>query len=213
MQPDRRFVLLAPLALGACSGIPGLGPPANVYDLSPKSTFAATLPTVEWQLIVEEPTASGGLDSPRIALKPNAYELRYFATSRWTARAPVMVQTLMVESFENTRKIVAVGRETVGLRSDYNLKTDLREFQAEYIEDTAVPTIRVAMRARLVRQPRQDIVANRAFEATVKAADGNFMSVLAAFDDALNKVLKGVVEWTLTAVPAERPNRRRNEGA
>lgn len=209
MQPDRRFVLLAPLALGACSGIPGLGPPANVYDLSPKSTFASDLPTVEWQLIVEEPTASGGLDSPRIALKPNPYELRYFAESRWSARAPVMVQTLMVESFENTKKIVAVGRETVGLRSDYNLKTDLREFQAEYFDNALVPTIRVGMRARLVRQPRQDIVANRAFDAVAPAADGNFLSVLAAFDDALNKVLKGIVEWTLTAVPPERPGRRR----
>lgn len=213
MQPDRRFLLLGPLALGACSGIPGLGPPSNVYDLSPKSTFAGNLPTVEWQLIVEEPTASGGLDSPRIALKPNAYEVRYFAESRWTARAPVMVQTLMVESFENSKKIVAVGRETVGLRSDYNLKTDLREFQAEYIEDTMVPTIRVGIRARLVRQPRQDIVANRAFEAAVKAADANFSSALVAFDDALNKVLKGVVEWTLTSVPPERPGRRRSEGA
>lgn len=212
MQPDRRFLLLAPLALAACSGIPGLGPPANVYDLSPKSTFSPDLPRVEWQLIVEEPIASGGLDSPRIALKPSAYELRYFAESRWTARAPTMVQTLMVESFENSRRIVAVGRETVGLRSDYNLKTDLREFQAEYLDDPMVPTINVSIRARLIRQPRQDIVGNRAFTASVKAADGNFNSVLAAFDDALNKVLKGVVEWTLTLVPPERPGRRR-EGA
>ena len=213
MQPDRRFVLLAPLALGACGGLPGFGPPDNVYDLSPKSTFTPSLPTVEWQLVVEEPTASGGLDSPRIALKPNAYELRYFATSRWTARAPVMVQTLMVESFENTRKIVAVGRETVGLRSDYNLKTDLREFQAEYFDSATKPTVRVSMRARLVRQPRQDIVANRAFESAVMAADANFNSVLAAFDDALNRVLKGIVEWTLTSVPPERPGRRTTPAA
>ena len=64
------------------------------------------------------------------------------------------------------------------------------------------------MRARLVRQPRQDIVANRAFESAVMAADANFNSVLAAFDDALNRVLKGIVEWTLTSVPPERPGRR-----
>ncbi len=208
---DRRFFLGGALALGGCGGLPGLGPPDNVYELSPKNTFRADLPTVRWQLIVEEPTASGGLDTTRIALKPNHFELRYFAQSRWTARAPAVVQTLMAQSFENTKKIVAVGKETLGLRSDYNLKTELRHFQAEYIEDPKVPTVRVSMRALLIRQPRQDIIANSAFESTWKAKDAAFPSVLEAFDEALNKVLKGVVEWTLTSVPPERPVRRGGE--
>jgi len=205
---DRRLFLGGALALGGCGSFPGLGPPANVYELSPKSSFRTDLPVVSWQLIVEEPSASGGLDSPRIALKPNPYEVRYFAESRWSARAPVMVQTLLVESFENTKRIVAVGKETLGLRSDYTLKTDLREFQAEYVENENIPTIRVGMRAMLVRQPRQDIVANASFERTERARDGSFPSVLAAFDASLDRVLRGIVEWTLTSVPPERPGRR-----
>ena len=39
-----------------------------------------------------------------------------------------MVQTLLVESFENTGKIVAVARKATDIRADYVLKTDLREF-------------------------------------------------------------------------------------
>ena len=48
-----------------------------------------------------------------------------------------MVQTLMVESFDNFRCVVSVGRDTIGLRADYVLKSELREFQAEYagVED------------------------------------------------------------------------------
>mgnify|MGYP003345153382 CR=1 FL=1 len=41
------------------------------------------------------------------------------------------MQTLIIESLENSGKIVAVGRESVGLRADYILQSDLREFQAE----------------------------------------------------------------------------------
>ena len=37
------------------------------------------------------------------------------------------LQTLIIESFENSGRIVAVGRESVGLRADFTLKTELRE--------------------------------------------------------------------------------------
>ena len=36
------------------------GPPANLYTLTPKNTFAKGLPKVIWQLVVEEPMAAGG---------------------------------------------------------------------------------------------------------------------------------------------------------
>ena len=69
------FVLLG------CDGLlPSLGgPPPNLYTLTPKSTFAKGLPQVKWQLVVEEPVASGGLNVDRIALRVSATELKYFA--------------------------------------------------------------------------------------------------------------------------------------
>jgi cholesterol transport system auxiliary component len=47
----------------------------------------------------------------------------------WVDTAPRLVQTLLVESFENSRKIIGVGRQSVNLRTDYALIIDLREFQ------------------------------------------------------------------------------------
>ena len=43
-----------------------------------------------------------------------------------------MVQTRIVNSFENSRKIVAVARESIGLRANYVLQPDLRNFEAMY---------------------------------------------------------------------------------
>jgi len=197
---------LAALGLGllamGLSGCEGLilnlaGPPANLFTLTPKNTFAAGLPSVPWQLVVEEPLASGGLNVDRIALRATATELKYFARARWTERAPHMVQTLLVESFENSGAIVAVGRKAIGLRSDYNLITELREFQAEYFAPDGVPTIRVRLNAKLVKQPRRAIVASRTFEASVKAEGRNIRLVIGAFDQALGKVLRHTVEWTV----------------
>ena len=201
-----RWKSLAALGLGllafglsGCEGlIPTLaGPPPNLYTLTPKNTFADRLPSVPWQLVVEEPLASGGLNVDRIALRATATELKYFARVRWTERAPRMVQTLLVESFENSGAIVAVGRKAIGLRSDYNLITELREFQAEYFTPDGVPTIRVRLNAKLVKQPRRAIVASRTFEAAVKSEGKDIRLIIGAFDQALGKVLRHTVEWTV----------------
>ena len=187
------------VVLSGCEGlVPALsGPPANLYTLTPKNTFTKELRRVRWQLVVDEPLASGGLNIDRIALRHSPTELKYFARARWTERAPRMVQTLMVESFENSGAIVAVGRKAIGLRSDYNLITELREFQAEYFESDGVPTVRVRLNAKLVKQPRRAIVASRTFESTIKSEGKAMRNVIRAFDQALGKVLRHTVEWTI----------------
>ena len=169
---------------------------SNLYTLTPKSTFSEALPTVRWQLVIEEPLAGGGLDTARIATSPDPTSLNYFADSRWTERAPKMIQTLLVESFENTGRIVAVGRQAIGLRSDYNLKTEMREFQAESFGDQG-RVVRVRINAKLVRQPKQFIIASHSFEAVQPVAGVGMAAVVVAFDDALGAVLKGIVQWTL----------------
>lgn len=186
------------LMLGSCVDLPGMGTPNRLYMLSPKSMFASDLPAVKWQLVVELPVAPSGLATPNIALTRDPIQLQYYADAKWAERAPQMVQTLIVESFENSDKIIAVGRQAIGLRSDFNLKSDLREFQAEYRGGVSAPTVRVRINAKLIKQPRRQIIASQAFEAKVDAASGSMRDIVRAFDGALGKVLRRIVEWTLT---------------
>ena len=202
-------VLLLAAALPGCSAIPGLGPAPNIYQLAPKTTFHTDLPKVDWQLDVEEPLANGGLDTNRIALMTSPIEVKYFADSRWIDRVPKLMQTLLVESFENTGKIVGVGRESAGLRADYTLKSELRQFQAEFIENDKIPTIRVRLNVKLVTEPREDIIAFHNFENTAVATGGDIQSVVLAFNEATNKVLREVVEWTLTNAPPSPASHRK----
>src|SRR3546814_18973653 len=107
-----------------------------------------------------------------------------------------MIQTLMIESFENSRKIVSVGRESIGLRADFILKSELRELQAVYYNG-GLPEAWVSINAKLVQMPRRAIVASQSFDAKVTAEADTLQAVVTAFDDAAGKVLRRLVEWTL----------------
>ncbi|MCH7542728.1 MAG: membrane integrity-associated transporter subunit PqiC [Proteobacteria bacterium] len=137
---------------------PGGKEPARLFTLSPKSTFSKQLPTTGWHLNVEMPSAGSALGSPKIALRKSAFALDYYARATWIDRAPAMVQTLLVESFSNTGKIVSVTGQALAPRADYALVTELREFQAEYDGD-GPPAVRVRINAKLVQLPRRTMVA------------------------------------------------------
>ncbi len=203
---DRRTLLAglgcSTLALGGCGILPALSEPTDLYTLTPKTSFGDPLPKVNWQLIIELPVAAAGLDTSRIALQRTPYTLEYYARAAWTDNAPAMVQTLIIESFESTGSILAVGREAIGLRPDYILKTDLREFQAIYFDsDSPAPTILVRMNAKLVQMPERRIVASFTFSQQVPAASNGFEHIIESFDEALGHVIKKIVISTLTYNP------------
>ena len=196
--------------LSACTGniLPGAGnDPPNLYVLTPKTTFVTDLPKVDWQLTIPLPIADAALNTARITLRQNPISLEYYARANWVDTAPQMIQTLLVESFENSGKIIGVGRQSVTLRADYSLLTDLREFQAEYLGG-GPPRVRVRLNAKLVKMPQRTILATETFEYLVPAASSDLQAVVSAFDVALGKTLKNMVEWTLKAVPPESPRAR-----
>ena len=200
-RPRLVAALLSAVLVAGCAGmIPGRGTPPKLYSLSPKSTFSPDLPTVSWQLVVETPVGAETLNTPRIALSRDPLTLDYYGNVLWSERAPVLVQTLLVESFENTGKIVAVARKATDLRADYVLKTDLREFQAEYSGD-GPPVAHVQINAKLVKMPERTIIAAFKSERSIEAAGTEMIDVVYAFDEALGKVLRSIVEWALRAPP------------
>ncbi|GAB4359213.1 MAG: hypothetical protein Kow00114_11970 [Kiloniellaceae bacterium] len=184
------------LAPGCSLPVPGQGPPPELFRLTPKSTFREDLPAVDWQLVLEPPVADAGLNTTRIALQRSPTQIEYYARSGWADRAPLMMQTLMVESFENSGRIVSIGRESIGLRADFILKSELRELQAVYYGGGA-PQAWVSVNVKLVQMPRRAIVASQSFDGRVPAAADSLPQIIEAFDEAAGKVLRHIVEWTL----------------
>lgn len=199
----RRHFLRAAAGVGAVALLPGctsfltkVDTPPNLFRLTPKSTFGDDLFPVDWQLVVDQPYSAAAINSARIALMHNPIQIEYYARANWTDRAPDMVQGLIVESFENSGLISSVGRQSAGLRSNFVLLPEVREFQAEYLQP-GPPIAHVRINVKLIQMPDRVIVANESFDATSPAAADTVDDIVVAFDEALGKVLKNLVRWTL----------------
>lgn len=204
----RALALAASLALSGCAGfenITSVTTPAELYVLTPKSSFDPATPAVAAQIVVEEPSAAAGLNTDRIAVMPTPLRVQYFPVARWVDRAPLMVQTLLLESFENSGRVPAVGRSAVGLRADYALVTDLREFQARVPrgagpEDPLEVMVRLNVKVIDARDDR--IIGSLSFADVERAGSNGMQDVAAAFDRALGDAMREAVEWTLEIVHA-----------
>lgn len=185
-------------AVAGCADLPFNRPPSQLFVLSPKSTYDTSLPKVSWQLSVDVPIAEAGINTSRIVVRRSPIRIDYFEGVNWSDIAPRMVQTLMIESFENSQRIVGVGRQNVALRSDYSLISELREFQAETVPD-GPPRVRVRLNAKLIRLPQRVIVAGTNRESIVIAKGEGIDNIVNAFDEALGNVLKTIVTWSLQA--------------
>ena len=186
------------LALTGCASVLGLGQAPHLYRVTPtpKSTYQATLAHSAVQLLVDVPSAPAGLDTSQIALSRSAVSIDYFADSAWTDRVPLLVQTALLESFENSKAVTAIDRESVGLRADFILNTEIRHFEAVYDSADGAPNIWVAINARLIDPSGRNIVAQASFERREQASANEIPRIVVAFDEALGAVIKDIVVWT-----------------
>jgi cholesterol transport system auxiliary component len=196
--PRRRFLAGsgALCLLSGCGTLFGGNAP-RLYRLNPAVEFAADLPASRSQLVVATPQAIRSLDSDRIMLTRGPTGFDYFADAVWADQAPFMLQGLLVESFENSGKMPAVGRDGGDLTPDFILLTELRELQARYEAVDRAPVIVVRIGVKLIRMSDRRIVDALSAEAQGTATRNDIDGIVASFDDTLRPVLRQIVEWSL----------------
>ena len=196
----RRFVLAGlALAPASCSLLPQAGAPPKLYTLTPASDFPPGGARVSWQLLIDAPASTAALDTARIALSRSPTTIDYFADAAWVDRAPLMLQSLLVQSFENSGRIAAVARDSLMLRADYILSTELRHFEADYAA-AAAPTARVGLGAKLIRALDHSVAAQRRFDAAAVASANDIPAIVDAFNTAFHQAARQIADWALAAV-------------
>ena len=199
-RTDRRHALMMgagfPLVLAGCAGVlsASKAPAPTEYRLTPKLTFPDTLPRADWVLIVAEPAAEGALDSDRITVLAQGRVDR-LADVAWSDRATAMLQFLIVQAFQASGRLSAVGTDRDDLPGRYLLQSTLDAFQLEPEGQGYAAEVR--LHARLLWLPGREVVGSQLFTRRVLATDSSNSAAITAFDVAVAGVLEDLVAWTL----------------
>ena len=199
-MPRPLILLLACLALSGCSALAALdqaATPLDVHELRAPAELPDARSTSPIHLSVEMPSTGGAIETDRILVRTSPTQIAYLPDARWSAPAPRMLQTAMVETFLRTDAFAFVERRPLGPAGDLALVTSLLDFGATVAGEGA--TVEMTLVARLVRERNAAIAARRTFRRAVPVPDTSSDAILAGYAAASDAVLADLAEWVIAA--------------
>jgi cholesterol transport system auxiliary component len=187
---------LAAAFLAGCVSLLPEAEPVSVYRLS--SPEPHEWPGRDWTIVeIEAPSAPRGLSGDSIAIIASGQSISYIAGARWISPAPGLLQSLIIDTFNATQPDLAPARPDDGVRGDFELRLDMRQFEAVYDRgQSSAPVVRVRLAARLIAERGRRFVGARVFSAEVRASANRTGAIIDAFDAAASEVSTEIAAWT-----------------
>lgn len=182
------------LALAGCGSLGGPKTAVRIYAPATAITADAAWPRADWQLSVGVQSANGLLDATTIAVRPTPDVLQTYKGARWADNAPDLLQTALIEGFEDSGKIASVTRFGGTGRGEFGLVLEVRAFETVYTEGR--PEAVIEVQARLIRF-RGGKVSSQRFRQAVPGAGADIDSMVSAFGLAMSALSTEVIGWTL----------------
>ena len=169
---------------------------AHVFDLKAVQNFPLLAKIPAGQLVVPEPDVVGNLFNDEIVIRTPTGERSTSFQAKWPDTLTRVLQSRIVQSFENAKYLKTLGRQPEGLKIDYQLLIDLRSFQV-VTSDPA--TAQFAFSAKIIGETGE-ILGARIFDVQVPASTTDEAAVAAALNEAFRKAVTELVVWTIQSV-------------
>jgi cholesterol transport system auxiliary component len=174
------------VAVAGCSG----GSAARTFDLTAPREVGKVGGS-RAALVIAEPTAVQVYDSDRIIVRDAGGALSFLGGGQWSDRLPKLIQTRLIQTFENASRLGAVGRPGERIVPDWQMNCDIRMFSIDSSTGEAV----VEISAKLIGDRTGRVAGARLFTARVPAGAIDAESAALALDKALSDVLIQIVRW------------------
>jgi cholesterol transport system auxiliary component len=188
LRPATMFpMLMLAVVLAGCGGSSA----SRTYDLTAPRDVGRVAGASRAALVVAEPSTVQVFDSERIIVRDSAGALSVLSGAQWADRLPRLIQTRMIQTFENASRLGAVARPGERVLPDWQLNMDIRNFAIDSASGEAV----VEISAKLVRDRNGRVHGAQLFVARVPVGSIDADNAAIALDRALSQVLASIVRW------------------
>lgn len=191
----RGAAFILPLTAALLAGC-GTTAKNDTYDLSAAAVDGTGPSAKNRQILIADPTALKALSSDQIVIRVSPSEIQYLSRAQWSDTLPRMVQSKLVEAFENSGKLGGVGKPGQGLAIDYQVVTDIRSFEIDAASGNQAV---VEISAKILNDRNGTVRAQQVFRATATAGADN-PGFVKGLDHAFTAVIDQIVGWTLKSI-------------
>ncbi|WP_372425647.1 ABC-type transport auxiliary lipoprotein family protein [Salinarimonas chemoclinalis] len=192
----RGRILAAALALGSVAVLGGCAsaPALVTYGLAAPVERVSAPMRLPGLVLVVEPSAIELYSTERVVVREPDGALSYLPGVQYADQLPALVQTRLVETFENASRHGGVARPGDRVTPDWQLNSSIRTFWIDV--DTRQAVVEIAVRA--VAEANGRVGAARVFTARVPVAAIEGRAAMQALEAALAEVMLDIVRFAGT---------------
>lgn len=179
--------------LGACSILPD-SPQLNHYELPATSLQPAGDKPAPYTLQLLTPYANRTLNTQRILVNPEGYELRAYQGAAWIDNTPSLLRDRLAQALLETELVQAITFAGESGSPNLVLQIHLYRFQVHY--DEGVPTVHIQLNAQLIARQTGKILTVQPIYVKQAVTDGTDLAqVIPAFGKAADEVSQNMTQW------------------
>jgi len=187
------------LAAGCFSGLKKEVEQPLLYRLDAPKLAEGTALAADLKVVVT--SLAPGLDEPGIATRLPGQRLDYLAGARWAEELSVLLESALVQSFQDSGRLRSVQGDLGRFRATHTLVIEVRRFEADY-SGGGLPVAQVELSATLGRASDRRVLTSFTASAGESVAENRQSSVVAALNTAFNRAVAEVAGKSFDAIAA-----------
>ncbi len=168
----------------------------HVFELSAPQKLPPIAKLPQGQLLVPEPDVLGALFNDEIVVRNAEGQRDTRFQAKWPDTLSRVLQSRIIQSFENANVLKTIGRTPEGLEVDYQLFIDVRNFQ---VVTTPEAVADIELSAKIVAKNGK-ILGARIIRATAPANVSSEATVAASLNEAFSKAASDLVVWACSTI-------------
>jgi len=186
-------LLFISVCLGACGGLTQSDKPAvTTWWLEPLTGEAQTSSPDPVASVSVSVAVVPGLDTDQILTLSDDSELKPYAAARWVDNLPELTKSLVSRTLEASGSFEVVSERARAEHKRCDLRLELREFFASLNSSGQTRSVQIAIHGSY--QCESEALIPIQIEASVPVQDNRMRTIVAAFQQAMNSVMKDLLK-------------------